>query len=250
MKKNLLDLFSGTHSVGNVAKDEYNVVSLDRDLKADIMEDIMTWNYKIYPKNHFYIITASPVCLYWSKLRNCWIGRKCRAIHPTETITKDHILNDIKKYGEPMVDKIFEIIEYFEPKYYWIENPYTGKMKEYIEKKYKKYNIYYDVDYCKYSEWGYKKKTRFWTNIKDFKPKICKNDCNNIIIENGKKQHKLVLGNGYEIINGIKTLVNTKEKRDKLRESKKIRKKLIMSVKLERYRIPELLIKELLEKCI
>ena len=162
MKKNLLELFSGTGSVGKVAKDNYNVISLDRDMEADIKEDIMTWDYKKYPKDYFYIITASPVCLWWSRLRNCWIGRKCKTIHPTEIITKDHIMEDINKYGKPMVDKIFEIINYFNPAYWWIENPSTGKMKHYIASNYPEYNTFYDVDYCKYSDYGYNKKTRLY----------------------------------------------------------------------------------------
>jgi hypothetical protein len=82
-----------------------------------------------------------------------------------------------------MVEKIFEIIDYFNPDYYIIENPATGRMKEYIN------NLipYYDIDYCKYSDWGYKKSTRFWTNIEGLEFARCKNDCNNIV--NGK--HKL-----------------------------------------------------------
>ena len=289
MKKNLLELFSGTGSVGKVAKDNYNVISLDRDMNADIKEDIMTWDYKKYPKDYFYIITASPVCLWWSRLRNCWIGRKCKTIHPTEIITKDHIMEDINKYGKPMVDKIFEIINYFNPAYWWIENPTSGKMKNYISEKYPEYDNYYDVDYCKYSNWGYKKKTRFWTNIKDFNPKICKNDCENMVLVNIQKlhkkrlgchktvldngkiirvntkeliekyrdfdniqlQHKVVLGNGYEMINGVKTVCNTKELRNKYKNKKDKGISFNSKTTLEqRYRIPELLIKDLLEKCI
>ena len=30
---------------------------------------------------------------------------------------------------------------------------------------------YYDVDYCMYSNWGYRKRTRIWTNLKGFEPK-------------------------------------------------------------------------------
>ena len=221
----ILELFSGTHSIGKAAI-EHEITSLDRDLGATngeytsphhIKEDIMKWNYKQYKPKHFDLITASPVCLWWSLLRKSWIGRKCKSIHPTDVITMEHINNDIEKYGKPMVDKVFEIIEYFKPKYYWIENPQTGKMKEYIEEKYPQYNIYYDIDYCKYSDYGYKKRTRFWTNIKDFKPKICKKDCNNII--DGK--HKKALGHLSD---------NT--------------------CKFHKYRIPESLIKELLSKCI
>ena len=250
----VLELFSGTHSIGKVCKSKgYEVISLDRDLgdncpwtnyKSDkhIKEDIMTWDYKQYPKGHFKLITASPSCFYWSKLRDSWIGRKCKTIHPTEIITKEHILDDIERYGKPMVDKIFEIIEYFEPKYWWIENPQTGKMKTYITDQ-----PFYDVDYCKYSDWGYQKRTRFWTNIEDFKPLICKKDCDNIItikktLENDEKKNKKIHSNNLS--NGSYNL-------------KKLAKKHIIDMnkigggnnRLERYRIPELLIIELLKKC-
>ena len=74
----VLELFSGTHSIGRVCKDRgYEVISLDRDLGGvsklydydntdnHIQEDIMTWDYKVYPSGIFDIITASPVCLWW-----------------------------------------------------------------------------------------------------------------------------------------------------------------------------------------
>jgi hypothetical protein len=278
----VLELFSGTHSIGKVAKTKgYEVVSLDRDLgeecpfksgyKSDthIKEDIMDWDFKKYPEGHFDVITASPVCLFWSRLRPCWIGRKCKKIHPTDAVTKEHIQADIDRYGKPMVDKIFEIIDYFQPKHWWIENPATGRMKEYITDK-----PFYDVDYCKYSNWGYKKRTRIWTNIEGFEPKKCKMDCENVItiktqkgdthtgyktpikgnertlhignigdknkmnsiesaIANGevvKRQHKNVLANGYEMIDG--------KKRGNKGNST-----------LERYRIPEKLIEDLFLKC-
>ena len=220
----LLELFSGTHSIGKVAhKVGYEIVSLDRDLEGrcpfgteyesdtHIKEDIMTWDYKQYPVGYFDVVTASPVCLWWSNLRCSWIGRKAASIHPTDIITKQHLDNDIETYGKPMVDKVFEIIDYFQPKYWWVENPQTGRMKEYINKP------YYDVDYCKYSDWGYRKRTRFWTNIIDFKPKICRKDCVKII----GKIHSTVRG-------GMSDKTN----------------------KLERYRIPEKLIQDLISLTI
>ena len=43
----LLELFSGTGSVGKVFKENgWTVVSLDRDMDADIKTDIMDWDYK------------------------------------------------------------------------------------------------------------------------------------------------------------------------------------------------------------
>ena len=213
---NLLDLFSGTGSVKrNAINMNFNVVSLDKyidtenvsKLSCHIKCDILEWDYKIYPKGYFDIITASPVCLYWSNLRKCWIGRKIKS-HGGAICTQELLDKDIEEKGKPMVDKIFEIIDYFEPKYWWIENPQTGRMKEYIVDK-----PFYDVDYCKYG-FCYRKKTRIWTNILNFKPKICKYDCDYYL---NNKSHKCV-ARDYS--------------------------------KLERYRIPNDLIIDLLQKCI
>jgi len=258
---NHLELFSGTHSFGKVShKLGYNVVSLDRDLtgkcpftdyvsETHIMEDIMTWDYKIYKPNHFKLITASPVCLWWSALRRTWVGRKCKSIHPTETITMELLQQDIQKFGEPMVDKIREIIDYFNPEYYIIENPQTGLMKSYITDL-----PFYDVDYCKYSNWGYQKRTRFWTNIKGFEPKKCKRDCENIAtIGNNQRIHKhnmacskVVISDDGKIIN-----CNTAKLREKYRDYNNMIEtpaKGEGNTILNRYRIPEILINELLLK--
>tara|TARA_R110002072_G_C7764800_1_gene518656 strand:- start:55 stop:807 length:753 start_codon:yes stop_codon:yes gene_type:complete len=247
----LLELFSGTHSIGKIAiEKDYEVISLDRDLPATIKEDIMTWNYKIYPPKHFDVITASPVCLWWSALRRCWIGRKCQSIHPTEIITSELLYADIQKYGEPMVDKVIEIINYFQPKHWWIENPQTGLMKNYIESHHPAFNTYYDVDYCKYSDWGYQKRTRFWTNIKDFKPKKCKKDCDNMIERGKSKVHKNNLaGNNWVMDDGKAINCKSAELRLKYKEQLKQKPKIKNSTRNERYRIPPQLIEELLALC-
>ena len=50
----LLELFAGTGSVGKVAKTlGYDVISLDRDMDADIKSCIMDFDYKIYPVGYF-----------------------------------------------------------------------------------------------------------------------------------------------------------------------------------------------------
>ena len=49
----LLELFSGTKSVGKVAEQlGYEVTSLDRK-NADINCDIMNWNYTVYESRYF-----------------------------------------------------------------------------------------------------------------------------------------------------------------------------------------------------
>ena len=53
----------------------------------------------------------------------------------------------------------------------------------------------YVVDYCMYCDWGYKKRTRIWTNVETFVPKTCTGKCGNIIEIGDKKSHSLNVGN-------------------------------------------------------
>ena len=77
----VLELFSGTHSVGNVCKEMgYEVVSLDLT-NADINIDILQWDYKnAYKPGDFDIVWASPPCHTFSACRRCWINRKIGVI--------------------------------------------------------------------------------------------------------------------------------------------------------------------------
>ena len=65
----LLELFSGTRSIGTVAKKRgYDVVSLDLK-NADINCDILQWNYKEYPTGYFDFIWSSPPCTEYSRAK-------------------------------------------------------------------------------------------------------------------------------------------------------------------------------------
>ena len=239
MTKKLLELFSGTHSIGKVLHNKgYEVYSLDRDLGGTngdytstnhFKVDILTWDYKQFPKGYFDLITASPVCATWSAMRRTWIGRISKTLRPQGgKVTKQDLEDRINEDGKPMVDKIFEIINYFEPDNWWIENPQTGSMKFYIESEYPEFNTYYDFDYCKYTNWGYQKKTRFWTNIEDITPLKCKKDCDNMIV--GTKVHKTRIGISKVI----------RERNEKLGMN-------MNQNMIERYRIPEKIIEVLVK---
>ena len=165
-KMKILELFSGTGSVGKVARAQgHTVISLD--LKgADINTDIMLWDYKkAYEPNHFDMIWASPPCNTFSNLRRSWIGRKTKYFGD-EVITKEMLDEDMINVGLPILRKTLEIIQYFDPIFYVIENPMTGRMKDYIN------DIpYTQADYCQYG-FDYKKPTLFWNNF-DFQGKRC-----------------------------------------------------------------------------
>ena len=136
--------------------------------------------------------------------------------------------------ADRLVEKTLEIIKYFNPDKWFMENPGTGNLKH---REVVKDLPYYDVDYCMYSNWGYKKHTRIWTNVKYFKPKRCdgKGTCGNMI--NGL--HKKNIGAKET----LKVLKDRNVDIDKLDLDKMDLKPTTLH---QRYRVPERLIFDLL----
>ena len=154
----LLELFAGTCSVGRVAKNfGYTVISLDLK-NADICSDILEWDYTEYPTGMFQFIWASPPCTEYSRAKTTGV----RKIEEANKIVK----------------KTIEIIEYFKPRWWVIENPQTGLLKN---QDFMKDFDYKDVDYCKYG-CRYRKRTRLWLNFNHWTPRpLCKKDCGNVV---------------------------------------------------------------------
>jgi hypothetical protein len=185
-----LEVFSGTRSVGKCCDAlGWESVSVDLILPADHQCDVMDFDYKQYPKDYFDIIWGSPPCCSFSKLQQSWVGRCKRVNGELVLFTEEQRQKDMLE-GDKLVLKTLEIIDYFNPAVWFIENPRTGRLKN---REYMKDIPYYDVDYCKYSDWGYMKPTRIWTNKKDWSPKVCRKDCNSMI----GGRHKTGLGSGH-----------------------------------------------------
>lgn len=187
----VLELFSGTKSVGKVCEQlGWDSVSVDLLLPADHQIDIMEFDYKQYPKDYFDIVWASPPCTNYSNLKKCWYGKKLKdgTIYNKELNEKD------QNEADKLVLKTLEIINYFDCEYWFIENPQTGNLKN---REIMKDIPFYDVDYCMYSDWGYKKRTRIWTNKKDFNNLLCNGKCGNML---DNKKHKQSIGIGAEQI--------------------------------------------------
>jgi site-specific DNA-cytosine methylase len=151
----VLELFSGTGSVGNVCRRLGCVVtSLDWDMPADIRTDILDWDYRSYPPDSFDIIWASPPCTEYSVAKTVGVRKLDEA--------------------NAIVKRTIEIIRYFNPRYWTMENPQTGLLKHQSVVAGLPYN---DLDYCKYGM-PYRKRTRLWNNIEAWIPKpLCKKDC-------------------------------------------------------------------------
>ena len=192
----VLELFKGTGSVGKICKKNgMEVISLDFNKKynPDILCNILEWDYKVYDKDYFNIVWASCDCTQYSKAK-----------------TKG--IRDIEG-ANLLVLKTLEIIEYFNPKYWFIENPQTGLLPK---QEFMKSLPFVDADYCMYG-YPYRKRTRFWTN-KSCEVNLCDKKCGSFI--NGK--HIGSCGNGRSIYT------------DKTYS------------KEEKYSIPETLLKELI----
>ena len=162
VRMRLLELFSGTGSVRKAVGEQFEeVVSIDILAKFNPTEvsDILFWDYKKYPSGYFDAIWASPPCTEYSKLK--YMCGKVRNLALADSI----------------VLRTIEIIEYFNPSKWFIENPQTGLLKD---REFMLGLPFVDIDYCMYCDWGYKKKTRIWTNV-SYEGKLCDRKCGNII---------------------------------------------------------------------
>ena len=134
------------------------VTSLDRDMPADIKMDIMDWDYHALPRDSFDVIRASPPCTEYSVAKTVGV-RKLEEANAIVRRTRD-------------------IIDYFNPTYWRMENPQTGLLKCQGVVADLPFN---DLDYCKYGM-PYRKRTRLWNNIEDWTLKpLCKKDCDHMV---------------------------------------------------------------------
>jgi site-specific DNA-cytosine methylase len=171
----LLELFSGTGSVSKAVGEKYTeIISIDilTKFKPTISTDILTWDYTIYPRDHFHTIWASPPCTEYSK---------CLTTRPRNIPLANQI-----------VLRTLEIINYFNPTLWFLENPQTGKLKD---QEFMLGLPFYDVDYCQY-ELPYRKRTRIWTNKIGFEPRLHdKNTCTQM--DQSRIRHKSGFGNRF-----------------------------------------------------
>jgi hypothetical protein len=169
-----LELFAGTQSFSKaVRRAGHKSVTVDilDKFKPNIVTDILTWNYKIYKPGSFDMIWASPPCTEYSKA-------KTRGVRNLDL-------------ADSLVRKSLEIIDYFKPKHWIIENVGTGLLVDRME-CIRPFMPRIFTDYCPYGA-DYRKRTVFWTNL-PLKLKVCggAGKCPGM---EGEK-HKLSIGNG------------------------------------------------------
>ena len=97
----------------------------------------MEWQWwNDFKRGRFEVIAASVPCTEYSRAKTTGI-------------------RDLE-WADRLVKKVLEIIQYFNPKYWWIENPREGLLKdrEVLQGK-----NFVDIDYCQFCDWGYKTPT-------------------------------------------------------------------------------------------
>ena len=142
-----LELFAGTQSFSKGVK-RWN--SDDTTVTVDILKkfqpthqaNILPWDYTIYPPGHFDIIWCSPPCTEYSK-------SKTRGVRDLEG-------------ADDCVRKCFEIIDYFKPRLWIVENVGTGLLVKRMEAIRPNLKSCF-VDYCAYGK-PYRKRTILWSN--------------------------------------------------------------------------------------
>ena len=161
--KRILELFCGTKSIGKVFKTAgYEVISLDYNKKfnATHTEDILTWNYQQYPPEYFNVIWASPDCTTWS-LAPGGIYRTKASIYGNNNQYQERAT-----LGNNMILRVIEILKYFQPQSWFIENPmgllqHFPPLKQFIEEYDANMNLVYYGNY----NWGFPKATNIWSNL-------------------------------------------------------------------------------------
>ena len=154
----LLELFAGTGSIGRAFKSHgWEVVSVDIDAKAEptICADLATFDYRSLGGS-FDCVWASPPCTQYSIARS-------KARTPRDLVG-----------AYALVSRALEIDQHSQPRAWFLENPQSGLLKGRAVVAGLPHFV--DLDYCSYG-FGYRKRTRLWTNT-DFQwAPLCRQDC-------------------------------------------------------------------------
>lgn len=187
----LLELFAGSRSISKVAE-KYGIETYSTDISAfdgvDYVTDILNFDYNKVPFIPD-VIWASPPCTTFSvaSIGHHWEGGAKAYVPKTDKAI----------LGMAISQKALEIINHYQPKLWYIENPRGLLRKMYYMQELPRHTIWY----CKYGD-KRAKPTDIWTNSQLWTPRpVCKNgnkNCHHEPAPRGSKTGTQGLKNNYE----------------------------------------------------
>ena len=166
MKIKVIELFAGSCSFSNVAKD-YGYKTFTTDFEPfdgiDLVADILDLEAKDFPFQPD-IVWASPPCTTFS-IASCgthWFAPDENGNRSPKT--------DASGVGVQIVEKTRDLIKELNPTYFIIENPRGILRKLDLLSEFHRDQ----VSYCKYGDTRMKP-TDLWHNLTGFEPRMCKN---------------------------------------------------------------------------
>ena len=140
----ILELFSGTGSIGKAfPNDEVISVDMNSDFNPTHLVSIFDFDYKQY--DFFDYIHASPPCKWYSGLQ-----------------TVNEIM--VEEESDVLVKKALEIIHYFNPNYWTMENPMSRSSLALTKRPFMSEYNYTTCSYCMY-DYPIRKNTIFFNNF-------------------------------------------------------------------------------------
>lgn len=188
---NVLELFAGSRSFSKVAeKLGHNTFTSDINNfdKIDYVTNIMDFNTKKVPFKPDFIWASVP----------CYTFSVASIGHHWKGGSRSYIPKTSSAYmGLAIAKKTIEIINHFNPKYYYIENPRGLLRKMEFMQNLPRHTIWY----CQYQD-DRAKPTDLWTNDKSWIPRpVCKNgnkDCHHQPAPRGSRTGTQGLKGNYE----------------------------------------------------
>ena len=170
-----LELFAGTQSFTKGVKRAFPqsqalTVDLLLKFKPTFVTDIREWDHTMFPPGHFDIIWCSQPCTEYS-------SAKSRGVRDLEL-------------ADSLVKKCFDILDYYKPRAWIMENPATGLLPGRITTIRPGVPEPVIGDYCAYGA-PYRKRTAFWSN-RPLALKLCQKDKCESIGEDGR--HVAIIG--------------------------------------------------------
>lgn len=178
-----LEIFAGTQSFSKAVKrasedNEAITVDLLPKFSPTHVTDIMAWDHTQYPPGHFDVVWASPPCTEYSK-------------------AKTRGVRDLTG-ADALVRRAFEIIDYFAPRAWIVENVGTGLLVGRMGDIRAGLQLTM-VDYCAYGK-PYRKRTALWSNVP-----LALNLCGGVGVCTGMDgtKHRGSCGNGTREYNSV-----------------------------------------------